>query len=67
MEPVTPLKLKVEINTREHFSVLGTRRLRFEVGSPWFEEAADIVTYEIEELLSRIRLILHENPRVRHL
>lgn len=27
--PVTPLRLKVEINTREHFCVLGLRRMRY--------------------------------------
>jgi hypothetical protein len=30
-KPITPLKLKVEINTREHFCVPGLRRVRFQV------------------------------------
>ncbi len=33
-KPVTPLKLKVETNTREHFFVLGPRRVHFEVKTP---------------------------------
>jgi len=51
MKPVTPLKLKVEINTREHICVLGPRRARFRVDSPWHSGTADILTYEPEELI----------------
>ena len=35
--PPTPLRLKVEINTREHFAVLGHRKTDFAVKSDWFE------------------------------
>jgi hypothetical protein len=38
--PVTPLRLKVEINTREHFSVFGAHSLAFAVRSPCTEEVA---------------------------
>ncbi len=34
--PPLPLKLKVEINTREHFSVYGLKEIPFSVSSPWF-------------------------------
>lgn len=36
--PPLPLRLKVEINTREHFSVYGFREMPFSVSSRWFEE-----------------------------
>jgi predicted nucleotidyltransferase component of viral defense system len=49
--PVTPLRLKVEINTREHFAVYGYVKWRFEVSSPWFSGAAEVPTYSLEELL----------------
>jgi hypothetical protein len=39
--PVIPLRLKIEINTREHFAVFDTVRHPFEVSSPWFKEQAD--------------------------
>jgi len=49
--PVTPLRLKVEINTREHFSVCGFVRQRFDVDNPWFTAGAELLTYSLEELL----------------
>jgi hypothetical protein len=50
-KPITPLKLKVETNTREHFFVLRPRRIPFQVDNPWHSGAADMLTYEPEELL----------------
>ena len=49
--PTRPLRLKVEINTREHFAVLGFRHLPLEVRNPWFNGTADVTTYMIDELL----------------
>jgi predicted nucleotidyltransferase component of viral defense system len=56
--PVTPLRLKIEINTREHFAIHGFVKRRFEVRSPWFSGAADLRTYCLEELLgSKLRAL----------
>jgi predicted nucleotidyltransferase component of viral defense system len=49
--PVTPLRLKIEVNTREHFAVLGLVRKPIAVGNRWFDGTAQVVTYELEELL----------------
>lgn len=49
-EPL-PLRLKVEINSREHFSVLGLESRPFEVRSRWFTGSASISTYTLDELL----------------
>ncbi len=49
--PPLKLKLKVEINTREHFTALGVKRVPFEVANPWFNGAADVSIYAIDELL----------------
>ena len=46
-----PLRLKVEVNCREHFSVLGYKESTFSVDTRWFKGTANIQTYEIEELL----------------
>jgi predicted nucleotidyltransferase component of viral defense system len=67
IKPVTPLKLKVEINTREHFSVLGSRRMRFQVDSPWHGGAADVLTYELEELLGTKLRALYQRKKGRDL
>jgi predicted nucleotidyltransferase component of viral defense system len=49
--PVVPLRLKVEINTREHFTVFGATSRPFRVQSPWFEGEARVQTYTLDELL----------------
>ena len=49
--PPIPLRLKVETNTREHFSVFGLTRLPFAMRSRWFEGSCDIQSYELDELL----------------
>jgi hypothetical protein len=43
--PITPLRLKVEVNTRERFTVFGFSRKRFAVDSPWFQGSAELLTY----------------------
>ena len=49
--PPTPMRLKIEINTREHFTVLGFVNKKFAMSSPWFEGKADVPTYQLEELM----------------
>lgn len=49
--PVTTRRLKVEINTREHFSVLGTTLRPFAVDNPWFRGSAELPVYHLDELL----------------
>ena len=46
-----PQKLKIEINTREHFSVFGLQKLSFSVKTRWFSGESKISTYEFDELL----------------
>jgi predicted nucleotidyltransferase component of viral defense system len=65
--PVTPLRLKVEINTREHFCVLGKRRIHFQVDSPWCAGAAELLTYEPEELLGTKLRALYQRKKGRDL
>ncbi|MCD6498226.1 MAG: nucleotidyl transferase AbiEii/AbiGii toxin family protein [Deltaproteobacteria bacterium] len=38
--PVVSMRLKVEINTREHFNVLGLDRRGYSVINPWFSGAS---------------------------
>ena len=62
-----PLKLKVEINTREHFSVYGYKAFPFTVESRWFKGSTKIPTYEIEELLGTKFRALYQRKRGRDL
>ena len=39
------LKLKVEINTREHHTLLGHRRYPFAIASDWYSARAEIVSF----------------------
>jgi predicted nucleotidyltransferase component of viral defense system len=48
--PVT-LRLKVEVNTREHFAVYGFQQEPFTVASRWFNGETGITTYNLDELL----------------
>jgi predicted nucleotidyltransferase component of viral defense system len=65
--PVTPLRLKVETNTREHFCVLGPRKARFQVASSWHSGVADVLTYEPEELLGTKLRALYQRKKGRDL
>lgn len=66
-KPITPLRLKVETNTREHFFVLGPRRIRFAVDNPWHSAVADVLTYEPEELLGTKLRALYQRKKGRDL
>ena len=65
--PQVPLKLKVEINTREHFDVFGIIDKRFEVKSPWFNGEAKVKTYTTEELLGTKLRALYQRRKGRDL
>jgi hypothetical protein len=53
------LKLKVEINTREHNSLFGVRLYPFALTSEWRRSAAGIVSFEPEELFgTKLRALL---------
>ena len=65
--PVIPLRFKVEINTREHFSVLGFQKVAFEVHSRWFRGNCDINTFGLEELLATKTRALYQRRKGRDL
>ncbi len=64
--PVT-LKLKVEINSREHFAVYGITQIPFVVSSRWFEGSCDIGSYELDELLGTKLRALYQRKKGRDL
>ncbi len=70
--PVARLRLKVEINTREHFSVLGYEPLGFKAQSSWIAEAlpsvgCELTTYNLEELLGTKLRALYQRKKGRDL
>ncbi len=65
--PVVRMRLKVEINTREHFSVLGLQRRKHTVANPWFSGEADVATYSLSELLGTKMRALYQRKKGRDL
>jgi predicted nucleotidyltransferase component of viral defense system len=61
------LSLKVEINSREHFTVLGFDRRGFSVDSRWFSGTASILTYHLDELLGKKVRALYQRKKGRDL
>ncbi len=53
------LKLKVEINTREHGSLLGIKHYPFAVENDWYRGKTEIASFEPEELFgTKLRALL---------
>ncbi len=65
--PVQPLRLKVEINCREHFTSLGIIEKDFNIESEWFKGQCKIKTYELEELLGTKLRALYQRRKGRDL
>jgi len=58
-DPTRQLKLKVEVNTREHECFLGLKHYPFAVESRWYQGRTEIVSYEPEELFAtKLRALL---------
>jgi len=65
--PVRPLRVKLEINTREQFTVFGYEKRPFAVTSPWFTGKAEVVTYALDELLATKLRALYQRKKGRDL
>ncbi|MCC6157671.1 MAG: nucleotidyl transferase AbiEii/AbiGii toxin family protein [Deltaproteobacteria bacterium] len=65
--PAIPMRLKVEINTREHFTVFGFEERTLEMQSRWFSGAAPIRTYALDELLGTKLRALYQRKKSRDL
>lgn len=66
-EDSLPLRLKVEINSREHFTVYGFEQLPFSVTSPWFPGKTEMVTSSLDELLGTKLRALYQRKKGRDL
>ena len=65
--PPLRLRLKIEINTREHFTELGLQRVPFEVENRWFSGFAEVTTYTLDELLGTKLRALYQRRKGRDL
>ena len=67
MEPVVQSRVKLEINTREHFAVHGFVTRTIEVENGWFSGKADVGTYTLPELLGTKLRALYQRKKGRDL
>lgn len=65
--PARPLRLKIEVNTREHFTVLGFQTRPMAVANPWLTAKADVVTYQLNELMGTKLRALYQRCKGRDL
>ena len=61
-ETVAPLRLKIEINTREIEAYDPPITIPYEVENPWFSGGTEIPTFSREEMLAtKLRALLQRN------
>ncbi|MBP1631310.1 MAG: hypothetical protein H6Q15_2203 [Bacteroidetes bacterium] len=64
---IISMRLKIEINTREHFNVLGLKEIPYEIENGWFSGKCLLTSYEIEELLGTKLRALYQRRKGRDL
>ncbi len=65
--PPRPMRLKIEINSREHFSELGHTHHPFTVSSRWWSGTANVTSFELDELLGTKLRALFQRKKGRDL
>lgn len=66
-DPPLDMRLKIEINSREHFTELGLVRVPFAVDNQWFRGQADVASFSIDELLGTKLRALYQRKKGRDL
>ena len=65
--PVVPIHLKVEINCKEHFSVLPMQHIPFSVTNKWYNGECNVLTYQLDELVGTKLRALYQRRKGRDL
>ncbi|RPA66513.1 nucleotidyl transferase AbiEii/AbiGii toxin family protein [Cyclobacteriaceae bacterium YHN15] len=66
-EDDVPIKLKIEVNTREHFSVFGLQDVAVRLDSDWDRGEAFVPTFGLDELLATKLRALYQRKKGRDL
>lgn len=66
-EDDVPIKLKIEVNTREHFSVYGLQGIPVKLVSEWKMSEALVPTYGLDEILATKLRALYQRKKGRDL
>ena len=67
LAPVVNLRLKIEINCREHFSVLGYKEVEHTIENSWINGSSKLTTFEVEEMLGSKMRALYQRKKGRDL
>jgi predicted nucleotidyltransferase component of viral defense system len=65
--PVINLRLKIEINCREHFTVLGYKEIEYKIENSWANGSYNLIAFEAEELLGTKLRALYQRKKGRDL
>jgi len=65
--PVINLRLKIEINCREHFSVLGYNEIEHAIDNSWANGSCKLISFEKEEMLGTKLRALYQRKKGRDL
>ncbi len=65
--PPLKMRLKIETNSREHFTELGLTQITNRVTNRWFSGEAKVTTYELDELLATKLRALYQRKKGRDL
>lgn len=63
----TPLRLKVEVNCREHHTIYGIQNVKYTMQSEWYTGEVLIPSYELAELLGTKMRALYQRKKGRDL
>jgi len=63
--PKNPIRLKVEINCREHLCIYGHEKVDRAIHSSWYNGNAELLTYSLEELLGSKMRALYQRRKGR--
>jgi hypothetical protein len=64
---IRPLRLTIEIDTGEHFAVLGYHRIPLVMANPWFTGEARVTSYLLDELMGTKLRTPYQRRKGRHL
>lgn len=65
IQPIIKMRLKIEINCREHFTVLGLQQVPFKVQNGWFSGECMINTLHRRTTRNKIKSIIPTKKRTR--
>lgn len=67
LPPPPRLRVKIEINTREHFHVLDLKKVPYSIDNRWYQGSTQLITYQLEELLGTKLRALYQRKKGRDL